>query len=142
MGAWIRMVLVVMIPAISCDDDHETTAPDVSGIWVGVAYDSSDIPEQPDAEIVLNLRQTGAVVEGTIESIGAVNSIVAGSFIEGELTLLMRSPADEVETEFSGIVRGDRVEGEYVTRRIETGDPLHTAGWFAERRARGDKLKP
>jgi hypothetical protein len=126
--------LLAAIAVVSSCEDQTTPRPvSLTGTWTGIAYTYSGMPEDPNPEIVLTLDHEGSTVSGTLSSIGIERTICSGSFRGKELVFTVRYEHVDVEDEFRGTLKGNRIEGVYTIRQFSTGEVYPGNTWYVER---------
>ncbi len=130
----LASLMAMFVLVTSCGDDDVASSVDLTGTWVGVAFEYYDWLDFDDAEITLVLDHHNSSVTGTFRADGRPDTLYSASFRNNELVFTTdRSERDDLETEFIGDLRGDRIEGIRNYRRISNGEVLLTRAWYVER---------
>jgi len=130
----IALSVVLLCNCQSPNNGEDTETVDISGTWVGIAYQMSDIPEEPNVSITFIFSQSGEEVTGSFHYWGHADTIVDGSIINSVLSLKTNiSTVGDIYYHFGGTVFQDSIGGEWSVVNLTTNEPYTTQQWYVNR---------
>ena len=132
------IVFLSSIIVLSCDlsnkpNNNQNSLLDISGKWIGIAYSLSDIPEDPNPRIELDLVQKDTIINGTFKVLGAVDTIYSGLFLNNELKFILKNTYENIKYEFDGDLVDKKFEGIYEIKNLTTDSVYTQNNWFLEK---------
>lgn len=107
---------------------------DISGTWSGLAYDMSDIPEEPNVPITFILDQSGEELTGSFQYWDNLDPIFDGTVIDSIITFSTGNSSPEIIYYlFQGTVFGDSIGGDWSVMNSITNEPYTTNPWYVIR---------
>lgn len=135
----IKVIAISLLVAIlgSCqspNNSKDTESLDISGTWVGLAYEMSDIPEEPNISITFIFNQSGEELTGSFHSWGDTDSIFDGTIINSVLSFKTHiSTVDNIYYLFGGTAYEDSIGGEWNVVNLTTNELYTTQQWYVKR---------
>ncbi len=106
----------------------------ISGNWEGVAYGFSDIPEEPNPRIKLELKQQDSTVHGTLTVRGSIDTVDVGKFINNNFTMILENDYEKIKYEFTANLSKSRLEGIYKVKNLTTDLVYYQNNWYVEKK--------
>jgi hypothetical protein len=138
----LMVALFTCVVLCSCEKACRPEVVEITGRWAGVAEDYLDVWPY-DASIVLTVTQHDSTVSGTLMSTLACNRrgpcilkddpLYSGTFHNRELVFTLRHEVDDLEHEFTGHVKRDRIDGIWKSKQLSTGEVWLSSAWHVER---------
>jgi hypothetical protein len=141
------IVLISSIIVLSCDvckepitsdsaskpNNNQNSLLDISGKWIGIAYGLSDIPEDPNPRIELDLIQEDTIINGTFKVLGVVDTIYSGLSLNNKLKFILKNTYENIKYEFVGDLVDKKFEGIYEIKNLTTDSVYTQNSWFVEK---------
>ena len=107
---------------------------DISGTWVGIAYEMSDIPEEPNVSITFAFYQSNGKVTGSFYYSEYTDSVTDGSITDNVLLLKTNtSTVDNIYYQFEGTVIQDSIGGNWSIVNLNSGEAYTTHQWYVKK---------